>query len=175
MVFVRREIFASKFRHVVEAELARRVANKVNAPVEIHLVPWWKRAAHVFTPSKLSTIPEVSDSSESTARERTQEKDNDKDRGRGIASRLRPDMIRRMNDAPKLVNPSGYISEGHTPQVSSAGLPHPPDGSQYPSTIGTVEFETLTENALEEAEAEARRQLSKQSESGSEDSIDRVK
>jgi hypothetical protein len=26
--------------------------------------------------------------------------------------RLRPDMIRRVDDAPKLVNPSGWISEG---------------------------------------------------------------
>ncbi|OBZ69793.1 hypothetical protein A0H81_10406 [Grifola frondosa] len=28
--------------------------------------------------------------------------------------RLRPDMIRRMNDAPKLVDPSGWISEGQS-------------------------------------------------------------
>ena len=32
--------------------------------------------------------------------------------GQRSPRRLRPDMIRRINDAPRLVNPSGWISEG---------------------------------------------------------------
>jgi hypothetical protein len=32
--------------------------------------------------------------------------------GQRTPRRLRPDMIRRVNDAPKLVDPSGWISEG---------------------------------------------------------------
>lgn len=171
MVYVRREIFASKFRHVVEAEIARRVAEKVNAPVEIHLVPWWKRAARILTGPKLTTIPEATNSTESTARDR----EKDKDRRSAANNRLRPDMIRRMDDAPKLVNPSGYISEGHTPQVSSTGLQHPPDRGAHVSQLGTMEFERLAERTLEETEDEARHQIGHPSESGSEDTIEREK
>lgn len=169
MVYVRREFFASKFRHVVETELARRVANKVDAPVEIHLVPWWKRATRVLTGRKLSTIPEATNSTDSTARER--ELDKDKERNRATANRLRPEMIRRMNDAPKLINPSGYISEGHTPQIPSAGLPDSP----HPPPFGTSELEALAKDTLQETKEEAQRQLNRPSISGSEDSIDREK
>lgn len=47
--------------------------------------------------------------------------DKDKDiedakKGRKSAlGKLRPDMIRRMDDAPKLLNPSGWVSEGPAP------------------------------------------------------------
>ncbi|EKM53378.1 uncharacterized protein PHACADRAFT_211077 [Phanerochaete carnosa HHB-10118-sp] len=169
MVYVRREFFASKFRHVVETELARRVANKVDAPVEIHLVPWWKRATRVLTGRNLSTIPEATSSTGSTTRER--ELDKDKERNHAAVNRLRPEMIRRMNDAPKLINPSGYISEGHTPEIPSAGLPDPP----HPLSLGTSEFEVLAEDTLQETKEEARRQLNHSSISCSEDSIDREK
>ncbi|KAI0090704.1 cation transport protein-domain-containing protein [Irpex rosettiformis] len=104
MVFVRREIFASKFRYVLNAEIARRVEQKVHAPVEVIVLPWWKRAARVLTTRKLSTIEEVPSNAENTQAEHPS-------RGRSTAPRVRLDMIRRMDDAPKLINPSGKISE----------------------------------------------------------------
>lgn len=41
----------------------------------------------------------------------------DKKRRNGVLQKLRPDMIRRMDDAPKLVNPSGWVSENRPPSV----------------------------------------------------------
>lgn len=50
----------------------------------------------------LSTVEELSED-EPTSKER---------KAKSVLQKLRPDMIRRMDDAPKLVNPSGWISEG---------------------------------------------------------------
>lgn len=38
----------------------------------------------------------------------------------GIIRKLRPEMIRRMDDAPKLVNPSGWVTEGKAPSLRMA-------------------------------------------------------
>jgi hypothetical protein len=168
MVFVRREIFASKFRHVLEAEIARRVANKINEPVEVHLVPWWRRATQMLINPRLSTIPEATHSSENSA---TRERERDREKSR-ISSRVRPEMIRRMDDAPKLINPSGYISEGHTPEVSVHNVSRTPS-AQRRDELGPVPSEGIAESALEEAERDVVQQL--ETDSGSEDSLDRAK
>ena len=54
---------------------------------------------------------------------------NEKDKqtngnGGGFAKRVRTDMIRRMDDAPKLVNPSGWISEGDRIPMKRYGTVH---------------------------------------------------
>lgn len=54
-----------------------------------------------------------------------------KSRG-GETSRLRPDMIRRINDEPKLVNPSGWISEGRTDPLKV--IPVEPEPQQNETT-----------------------------------------
>ena len=153
MVFVRREIFASKFRHVVETEIARRVANRVHEPVEVSLVPWWRRIAHAVFRTKRAVVSEPAGSgtpSDASARER------EKERGRPLAHKLRPDMIRRMNDAPKLVNPSGFISEGHSPHLPTATPPSTP--IIPPSQVGE-NFDQMLQVVTEEAEHEALRQI----------------
>ena len=38
------------------------------------------------------------------------------------SNRLRPDMIRRMDKAPQLINPSGWISQGQTTPVRPTSL-----------------------------------------------------
>ena len=167
MVFVRREIFASKFKHVVQTEIARRVANKMNEPVEVQLVPWWKRAARMLVGPRLSTIPEATNSTESTARER----EKDRDRKHTIANKLRPDMIRRMNDAPKLVDPSGYISEGQTPHVSTNVSPN----TSTQLSAARQEFDSALHSVTEEAERDVGRPQTEDSESESEDSVGREK
>lgn len=167
MVFVRREIFANKFRHVVQTEIAQRVANKMNEPVEVHLVPWWKRAARIFFRPKLSTIPEATNSTESTARD-----PSDRERKHMSVNKLRTDMIRRMNDAPKLVDPSGFISEGQTPHVSTETEPNTP--TQV--AAARQEFESALHSVTEEAEHDARKRLEDSgSETGSDDTITREK
>ena len=167
MVFVRREIFSSQFKHVVETEIARRVANRMNEPIEVHLVPWWKRAARMLISPKLTTIPEATNSTESTAREH----EKDRDRKHTVANKLRPDMIRRMNDAPKLVDPSGYISEGQTPHVSRNVSPNTP--TQV--SAARQEFDQALHSVTEEAEHNVHRPQMEDSESESEDSVGREK
>jgi len=47
--------------------------------------------------------------------------DSDRYPKRSIIKKLRPDMIRRMDDAPKLVNPSGWITAGNAPASRNLG------------------------------------------------------
>lgn len=172
MVYVRREIFASNFQHVVETEIARRVANKVQEPVQVNLVPWWKRAVRMLVSPNLSTVPEESHSSENTSHDREQrdrEKEKEREKGRSVASKLRTDMIRRMDDAPKLVNPSGYISEGHSPHVSTDAIPR----TQVRTDEAREQFESALQSVYEESERGAQRHL--ESDTESEGSIAREK
>ncbi|KAI0079232.1 hypothetical protein K474DRAFT_1659278 [Panus rudis PR-1116 ss-1] len=100
MVYIRREFFKAKFTHIVQNELSNRVSSKVEAPVHVKIVPWWKKLLYMLT-----------------GRSPTAQRDviHEKRPGSATPPRVRPDMIRRMDDAPKLVNPSGWISEGHQP------------------------------------------------------------
>lgn len=52
-------------------------------------------------------------------------KDQKKEQKKGIIQKLRPDMIRRMDDAPKLVNPSGWISDGPAEPLKKAPSAQP--------------------------------------------------
>lgn len=135
-------MLADKFQNVVEQEIARRVEQKVHAPVEITVLPWWRKAARLFTSRRLSTIEEATNSAQESRSETPH-------RGRSTASRVRPDMIRRMDDAPKLINPSGNISEN---QDSS----RPRDEQQVPSTAASVSETTEAEvtRELEELESD---------------------
>lgn len=164
MVYVRREIFSANFRHVVADEIARRVSEKAQAPVEIHTRPWWK-SLFDFSTHKRQDTPEATRSAESTQHER------DRERGRPASSRLRPDMIRRMDDAPKLINPSGYISEGHTPQVSLNGVSMSPSAAARQIELERAEVQSAVDTVSEETEAELQREV----EDGSEESVARQK
>jgi hypothetical protein len=60
--------------------------------------------------------------------------------GQRAPQRLRPDMIRRIDHAPKLLNPSGSISEGHAGPtdlrsvIGTDNLAQSPHDSQPPSS-----------------------------------------
>jgi len=72
---------------------------------------WWK--------SPISTLlhrsPTLHDESDHETDSTRSSKKNHKNR------RVRPDMIRRIDDKPKLVNPSGWISEGRTLTTQRGG------------------------------------------------------
>ena len=131
--------------------MARRVAAKVNVPVEIKVLPWWKRAVRTLLQPQLSTIAEASHSTDP---------ENVEDRGRSASGRLRPDMIRRVDGAPKLVDPSGHISKGHSPRPPAQDLSEetkvsPREGEQW-----TPEKIKETAQAVsEETEVELKREL----------------
>ncbi|CCL99243.1 uncharacterized protein FIBRA_01258 [Fibroporia radiculosa] len=101
MVYIRRSFFAKKFQRFMEADMARKLSRQSHKHVEVKLVPWWRRAANiVFGQTKLDSGDANDSGSSSTPDHRGAQ-----------TSRLRPDMIRRMDDAPRRINPSGWISE----------------------------------------------------------------
>ncbi|CAL1711435.1 unnamed protein product [Somion occarium] len=117
MVYIRRHFFKQKFTNIVQAELSRRAAEKLHAPVEVKVVPWWKRTLYLLI-----------------GRSPTRDSDHSERPGSATPPRVRPDMIRRMDDAPKLVNPSGWISEGARPNTSREPNPPPNVVVQHPDT-----------------------------------------
>ncbi|KAH9942175.1 cation transport protein-domain-containing protein [Epithele typhae] len=100
MVYIRRSFFANRFQRIVEAELARRANRSAHIPVEVKIEPWWKRL-----------IQSLAEPLHSRARSRHDTDEHESIKGRG-GRQLRTDMIRRVEGAPKLVDPSGWISEG---------------------------------------------------------------
>ncbi|KAH9855968.1 cation transport protein-domain-containing protein [Lenzites betulinus] len=109
MVYIRRNFFARKFRRIVEAELARRAAREMHAPVDVKIEPWWKKLWTMLKWGRGTRLRSFSDVS-------VQEVGPVKGRGR---LHLRTDMIRRVEGAPKLVDPSGWISERVSEQQPS--------------------------------------------------------
>ncbi len=109
-----RSFFARKFQRIVEAELARRAARQMHMPVDVKLEPWWKRAWKLLRLPWKSRLRSLSDVAVQEVGQR----------GR---YQLRPDMIRRVEGAPKLVDPSGWISEGVSEQ--RVGNHASPDGN----------------------------------------------
>ncbi|PPQ87456.1 hypothetical protein CVT25_008192 [Psilocybe cyanescens] len=104
IVYMRRYFFAKKFEGVLEAAAAKKASQIIDNAQKQHK-PWPHRFIAFFTGRNLSVEDE--EQVEEEAR-----------KGDGAAIRkLRPDMIRRMDDAPKLVNPSGWVSEGRAPSV----------------------------------------------------------
>lgn len=76
-----------------------------------------------------------------------------------------------MDDAPKLINPSGYISEGHTPQVSLNGVSMSPSATARQIELERAEVQSAVDTVSEETEAELQREV----EDGSEESVARQK
>ncbi|KAJ8591379.1 hypothetical protein M405DRAFT_788957 [Rhizopogon salebrosus TDB-379] len=116
MVYTRRHYFAKRLDHIIRAEAARRAAIKVeqqftaaSARASSGTRGSWSR--RIFrSKSDLGTVPEDSSSNDV----RTTPKEN--------AIRLRPDMIRRMDAPPKLINPSGRITESSAVQMKHISL-----------------------------------------------------
>ncbi|KAI0776245.1 cation transport protein-domain-containing protein [Trametes elegans] len=121
MVYIRRSFFARKFQRIVEAELARRAARQMHGPVDVKIEPWWKKLWTMLKWRRGTRLHSFSDIS-------VEEIGPVKARGR---LHLRPDMIRRVEGAPKLVDPSGWISEAISDQ--------PPQNDSSPERKGDGE------------------------------------
>lgn len=112
-VVLRRSFFARKFQRIVEAELARNAAREMHGQVDVKIEPWWQRLWTKMSWTRGTRLRSFSDIS-------VQEIGPVKARGR---IHLRPDMIRRVEGAPKLVDPSGWISEGVSDQPGQNNAP----------------------------------------------------
>jgi hypothetical protein len=98
-----RYYFAKKFQYIIEAARALAFADAEKTPP-----PCPYRVSPLLSPrSVLSAVDETS--REPSVDERREEKPKKK---KCFMRKLRPDMIRRMDNAPQLVDPSGWISEG---------------------------------------------------------------
>lgn len=100
-----RFFFAKKFEHILQ-NVAKNEAEKVAEEVAEGRRPWHHRIFAFFQGRHISVIDEENAGEDLKRKESA-----------GGSRKLRPDMIRRMDDAPKLVNPSGWVSEG--PQTAT--------------------------------------------------------
>jgi hypothetical protein len=97
-----RYYFAKKFEHLIEAAKARAIEI---GETEKTSPPWTRR---------ISTLM-----SRNTILSAVEEEDDKKPKKKTFMRKLRPEMIRRMDRPPQLINPSGWISEGaqtHSPE-----------------------------------------------------------
>ena len=102
MVYVRRRYFKKRFNHIVEAALRRKRVNEESASTR------FSGLARVLSRRRLFN----SQNEEQDGPEEKYRKDKYKRFFPGAAlEKLRPDMIRRIDREPQLVNPSGGVSE----------------------------------------------------------------
>ena len=80
--------------------MSRKASEKAHRRVVVRVVPLWRRVLEYFLPN--------------TAAEKDIDQSSDDSSEEHRSSRLRVDMIRRTDNAPQLVNPSGWISAGRT-------------------------------------------------------------
>lgn len=107
LILRHRYYFAKKFEHIIEAAKSKAVAI---GDAEKKTPPWTRRISAL-----LSQDATVLSAVEERSREGSLNDEKPKKK-KSFMRKLRPDMIRRMDGPPQLVNPSGWISEGaHTP------------------------------------------------------------
>ncbi|KAF8841742.1 TrkH-domain-containing protein [Paxillus ammoniavirescens] len=111
MVYIRRYFFARTFEHIIQAEAARRAAPKVEAFPESATSTGrrgsgWRPPSLFRRRNGLIMSPVAEETASEGGGSTPKEKETSK--------KLRTDMIRRMDAPPKLVNPSGWISESIT-------------------------------------------------------------
>jgi hypothetical protein len=96
IVYVRRYFFAKKFEHIIESQLSSRTQTQATVISRgewfSRLAPWRKANSKRFSRTEYGQY---------------QASDGEKCAANG--SRVRTDMIRRVDGAPQLVDPSGWL------------------------------------------------------------------
>ena len=99
-----RHFLAKELRHRLTTR-DKHIEEKRKANPQLNVHPrrrWWRNQISSLFHRSTTLHDESDDETDSS-------KENHKNR------RVRPDMIRRIDDKPKLINPSGWISEGRMP------------------------------------------------------------
>ncbi|TFK74624.1 TrkH-domain-containing protein [Pluteus cervinus] len=125
MVFTRKYYFARKFQHIVTS-LAEKKANKDPEGLTTTRT-WTNRVASLLHPSK----------GQGTRQENGHSQKEPPKRKGSIIKKLSPEMIRRMDDAPKPVNPSGWVSEPQSTRPLKVEIPLQQDDSRRLSFAAT--------------------------------------
>ncbi|KAG8932610.1 low affinity potassium transporter [Tulasnella sp. 418] len=125
VVYVRKYYFRRTFGDIV---LARRQTRAIKDGTQAHSLSSHepdRPAPHIPLRERINTIFRRRKNASATTDDKLESGDSGSDRdhdSRRIGShKLRPDMIRRMDKAPQLVNPSGWISAGQTNSASLSG------------------------------------------------------
>jgi hypothetical protein len=96
-------------------ERAKRDGQEVDVHVRTDPLPWHVRLRDMLKPKNVVVLsrPNSNQSADDTTSGSDQQHRGGS-KQTSNSNRLRPDMIRRMDNAPQLINPSGWISEGHS-------------------------------------------------------------
>ncbi|KAG5647075.1 hypothetical protein DXG03_001445 [Asterophora parasitica] len=116
--------FAIKFKHVLKANAEKRASETLTNAEKRGLSNW---------PSRISTFLRGGHADISVVTEVTENR-QEGERKKGLIQKLRPDMIRRMDDEPKRINPSGFAVGLKKPQAPTTTEPHPGHLSWAPSS-----------------------------------------
>ncbi|KAJ3797163.1 cation transport protein-domain-containing protein [Lentinula aff. detonsa] len=110
IVYIRRYYFEKKFEHIIESAATNKEVSAPNfSEQRSTLVRLCRSLVSLVIGRKRVGLPMTrQDSTESSG-----------EKGHKNSKKLRTDMIRRMDDAPQLVNPSGWISEGDRIRVGT--------------------------------------------------------
>ncbi|KAJ3993863.1 cation transport protein-domain-containing protein [Lentinula boryana] len=110
IVYIRKYYFEKKFEHIIESAATSKEVSAPNyAEQRSTLVRLCRSLVSLLIGRKRVGLPITrQDSTESSG-----------EKGHKTSKKLRTDMIRRMDDAPQLVNPSGWISEGDRIRVGT--------------------------------------------------------
>lgn len=104
MVFIRRHFFAKKFQHIIEAAAAKKAAGLIFQPPENNTKSYLERLMAFITGKPIVAVDAGA----------VDEENIKKERGR---SKFSPNMIRRIDEPPKPINPSGNLSERQHPSL----------------------------------------------------------
>ncbi|KAF8633452.1 hypothetical protein AX17_004621 [Amanita inopinata Kibby_2008] len=150
IVFIRKYYFAKKFKHIIAAAMAHRLPTiTVSGPPETGGVRgWWNR---IKTHRPLEKQPSEGDGDVHTK--------SDISRTAGIIRRLTPDMIRRLDAAPRLVNPSGRLSEGRPMPRTTSNQPQLQPHSELDRKLSIMRSATV--HAHEPVQLQLPRQVKK--------------
>ncbi|KAK7057587.1 potassium transport protein [Favolaschia claudopus] len=119
MVYLRKYYFARKFEHIIEVAKARAAKPGENEKA----TPGWTRRISTML-SRNSPLTSVKERPESLQDGHPKEK-------KSFMRKLRPEMIRRMDNPPQLINPSGWISEGTPTRAPTPQLEEKRDSSEH--------------------------------------------
>ncbi|KAG2366187.1 cation transport protein-domain-containing protein [Suillus spraguei] len=157
--YFHRHYFAKTFNHIIGVQAARQAAIQVEQQIttvsagnSVGSKDGWSR--RIFRrKTGLSTVPEDSASADA----RTTPKDT--------AKRLRTDMIRRVDGQPKLINPSGRITEndeqGKGPSPRQLPFAHETTQSpEEPELENNIEIKNLRVETVDVGPADPKRNAS---------------
>ncbi|KAF5393461.1 hypothetical protein D9757_000476 [Collybiopsis confluens] len=136
IVYTRKYYFEQKFENIIAAAAARK---RVSVPEDrsSFLVRWIRSLLSLVKGHKGDGLP--------MTRQNSTESSGTKENSRKTPKKFRTDMIRRMDDAPKLVNPSGWISEGDRIPLGRTNTAHSQTQTRQPDPTSPTSQEVNSE------------------------------